>query len=209
MRKRIRIDTGTKLGVGLGAALFGSSAAWGQESTSIPVDDAATTATEGAERVPDQLGEIVGSAGEKMSELAATPEVATASKTVLTWIESVDKFYHPWVNWLLVAVGIGLFVSHVGQLLLGKIWVAIRHRGWNWSEILNDLLVVVFAGLALPAVMVIPVGYGAFVSSPLSVLSAVGVGFVFGIFLYAHGVRQEALAKRGKREASLEKAGSA
>ena len=102
---------------------------------------------------------------------------------------------------MLITIGISLFVSHIGQLVFGKLWVALRHRGWNWSEILNDLLVCAFAGLAMPAVLIIPVGYGSFIGNPVAVLSAAGVGVLIGVYLYSHGVRQESLAQKGKVEA--------
>ena len=162
-----------------------------------PMDGASATAS-GPEGIPDQVGELVGAAGEKLNALGSTPEALTASESVLQWIDTVSSVYHPWVNWLLVAVGISLFVSHLGQLVLGKLWVAVRHQGWNWGEVLNDLLVCLFAGLALPAVLVIPVGYTAFIANPVAVLTASGAGVLFGVYLYMHGMRQESLAQKGK-----------
>ena len=183
MRKRI-----VSIGSGFGTAgIAGTAGIFGASATA-------------QEPLPEQVEGIVGSASEKLTEIAGAPETVTASETVLDWIGWVATLYHPWVNWLLVAVGISLFVSHVGQLVVGKLWVALRHKGWSWGEILNDLLVVVFAGLALPAVLIIPAGYGAFASSPLSVLSAAATGVLFGAYLYTHGMRQEALAKRGRED---------
>ena len=159
--------------------------------------------------MPEQVEEIVGVASETVDRIAATEGAVEASEAVVGWIEAVSFIYHPWVNWLLVALGVSLFVSHVGQLVLGKLWVALRHRGWNWGEIMNDLLVCVFAGLALPAVLIIPAGYGSFIGNPVAVLSATGVGALLGIYLYWHGVRQESLAQRGKAGAGAEKAEAA
>ena len=148
--------------------------------------------------LPEPVAELVGAAEKSLDQFAASEGAVTASDTVVHWIESIGTVYHPWVNWLLVAIGVSLFVSHVGQLVLGKLWVALRHRGWNWGEILNDLFVCAFAGLALPAVLIIPAGYGSFIGNPVAVLSAAGVGVLLGVYLYTHGVRQESLAKKGQ-----------
>ena len=159
--------------------------------------------------LPEPVAELVESAEKSLDQFAASEGAVTASDTVVRWIESIGIVYHPWVNWLLVAIGVSLFVSHVGQLVLGKLWVALRHRGWNWSEILNDLFVCAFSGLALPAVLIIPVGYGSFIGNPVAVLSAAGVGVLLGVYLYTHGVRQESLAKKGREMMEAEKPGSA
>ena len=187
--------SGNKARDRLGAVLAGGimagagGTAFGQESGAAGVE------------LPEPVVEIVGAAEETLGQLAATETATTASDTVVQWIESIGTVYHPWVNWVLVAIGVSLFVSHIGQLVFGKLWVALRHRGWNWSEILNDLLVCAFAGLAMPAVLIIPVGYGSFIGNPVAVLSAAGVGVLMGVYLYSHGVRQESLAQKGKVEA--------
>lgn len=148
----------------------------------------------------DRLADYGAVAGGKIDALASSPEATEAAGSIVEWIGSVHALYHPLINWILVAAGVSLFVSHLGQLVFGKIWVGLRHGGWDWGEILNDLLVGAFAALALPAVLVIPVGHGAFVSSPLAVLSSAGVGMLIGVFLYGHGVKQEAMAAKGKKE---------
>ncbi|MFT4640004.1 MAG: hypothetical protein ACI8T1_003329 [Verrucomicrobiales bacterium] len=98
------------------------------------------------------------------------------------------------MNWALVAVGIALFVSHAGQLIIGKVWALVRGKGFSICEFFNDFLVAAFAGLALPIVLLIPTGSGAFISNPLQVLSAVAVGMILGVILYTHGMKQEMLA---------------
>lgn len=147
----------------------------------------------------EKLSEYGAAAGDKIDALVGSPEAAEAAGSIVEWIGAVHALYHPLINWVLVAVGVSLFVSHGGQLVFGKIWVGLRHGGWDWGEILNDLLVGAFAALALPAVLVIPAGHGAFISSPLAVLSSAAVGMLIGVFLYGHGVKQEALAAKAKQ----------
>ena len=67
------------------------------------------------------------------------------------------------MNWALIAIGICLFASYAGQLVVGNFWGILCGRGFNFCETFNDFLAAAFAGMALPAVMVIstPVGgYG-------------------------------------------------
>ena len=146
----------------------------------------------------------------RLTDLAETPEGRETAASMLEWIDKVEMFHLPWVNWVLVAAGVALFGSHLGQLLLGKLWVGIKGGGWSVTETLNDALVAGFALLALPVVMTIPVGADAFVDRPLAVISSVGVGAVFALILYFHGVRQERLAADGKgKKVSKKKAAEA
>lgn len=133
----------------------------------------------------------------RLNELAETPEGRETATTMLNWIDGVEVFHLPWVNWVLVAVGVALFGSHLGQLVLGKLWVGLRGGGWSLTESLNDALVAIFALLALPVVLMIPIGADTFVERPLAVISAVLVGVVLAFVLYFHGVRQERLAADG------------
>lgn len=134
----------------------------------------------------------------RLNELAETPEGRETAASMLEWIDKVEMFHLPWINWVLVAAGVALFGSHLGQLLLGKLWLGLRGGGWNLTETFNDALVTAFALLALPVVMTIPIGVDSFVDRPLAVISSVGVGTVFAFVLYFHGVRQERLAADGK-----------
>ena len=134
----------------------------------------------------------------RLTEMAETPEGRETAASMLEWIDKVEMFHLPWINWVLVAAGVALFGSHLGQLLLGKLWVGLRGGGWSVTETLNDALVAGFALLALPVVMTIPIGVDSFVDRPLAVISSVGVGAVFALVLYFHGVRQERLAADGK-----------
>jgi hydrogenase expression/formation protein HypC len=144
--------------------------------------------------VPDlQPGEyVLVHAGQVLERISA--DEATEILALLEWIQSADSLYRPWINWAMVAVGIALLTSHAGQLVVGKFWTLIRGKGFNVCEIINDLLVTAFSGLALPVVLLIPTGRGAFISSPLAVLSAAAVGLIIGVFLYTHGMKQEMLA---------------
>ncbi|WP_411845949.1 hypothetical protein AAFN60_20605 [Roseibacillus persicicus] len=146
--------------------------------------------------VVTEYGEI----SNRLNELAETPEGRETAASMLEWIDKVEMFHLPWVNWVLVAAGVALFGSHLGQLLLGKLWVGIRGGGWSITETLNDALVAGFALLALPVVMTIPIGADSFVDRPLAVISSVAVGAVMALILYFHGVRQERLAAKGKSE---------
>ena len=134
----------------------------------------------------------------RLTDLAETPEGRETAASMLEWIDKVEMFHLPWINWVLVAAGVALFGSHLGQLVLGKFWVGLRGGGWSVTETLNDALVAGFALLALPVVMTIPIGANSFVDRPLAVISSVGVGAVFALILYFHGVRQERLAADGK-----------
>ena len=95
-------------------------------------------------------------------------------------------------------VGVALFISHAGQLVIGKLWGVVRGR-FNFWEVINDLFVFAFAGLALPAVLFIEAGHGPFVGNPFLVLSSVAVGGILGIILFHHGVTQEAMAAKGEK----------
>lgn len=153
----------------------------------------------------DVGGAVVGeyeAVSNRLTELAETPEGREAAASMLEWIDKVEMFHLPWMNWVLVAVGVALFGSHLGQLILGKVWVGLRGGGWNVTETLNDTLVAGFALLALPLVMTIPVGAQSFVDRPLAVISSVVVGALVALVLYFHGVRQERLAADGAKKVS-------
>ena len=141
----------------------------------------------------------------RLNELAETPEGRETAASMLDWIDKVEMFHLPWINWVLVAAGIALFGSHLGQLILGKFWVGMRGGGWNVTETFNDALVAGFALLALPVVMTIPIGADSFVDRPLAVISSVIVGAIFALILYFHGVRQERLAADGAKKVSKKK----
>ena len=145
----------------------------------------------------------------RLNELAETPEGRETAASMLDWIDKVEMFHLPWINWVLVAAGIALFGSHLGQLILGKFWVGMRGGGWNVTETFNDALVAGFALLALPVVMTIPIGADSFVDRPLAVISSVIVGAIFALILYFHGVRQERLAADGAKKVSKKKAEAA
>ena len=134
----------------------------------------------------------------RLNELAETPEGRETAASMLEWIDKVEVFHLPWINWVLVMAGVALFGSHLGQLVLGKLWVGIKGGGWNVTETLNDALVAGFALLALPVVMTIPIGADSFVERPLAVISSVAVGAIVALVLYFHGVRQERLAADGE-----------
>ena len=136
----------------------------------------------------------------RLNELAETPEGRETASSMLEWIDKVEMFHLPWLNWVLVAVGIALFGSHLGQLVMGKLWVGLKTRAFSFVEIANDAFVAGFALLALPVVMMIPTGRDSFIDHPLAVLSAVAAGLILAIILYFHGVRQERLAAYGKAE---------
>ena len=89
--------------------------------------------------IGEKIADYGAVAGEKIDALVARPEATEAAGSILEWISSVHALYHPLINWVLVAAGVSLFVSHLGQLVFGKIWVGLRHGGWDWGEILNDL----------------------------------------------------------------------
>ena len=164
----------------------------------------------GAEKASGGVGVDVGEAvvseyeavSSRLTELAETPEGRETAASLLEWIDKVEMFHLPWMNWVLVAVGVALFGSHLGQLILGKLWVGIRGGGWSVTETLNDALVAGFALLALPVVMTIPIGAESFVDRPLAVISSVIVGAVVALILYFHGVRQERLAADGAKKVS-------
>ncbi len=164
----------------------------------------AAAAKERGSQLADATREKVGDLSQDLQQRAAdfedSEDAQRASSTVLEWIQSAEKLYAPWINWVLVAVGIGVFISHAGQLILGKLWTIGKGKGLDFGEALNDFLVMVFTGLALPAVLLIPVGHGAFISSPLKVLSAAGVGMILGVILYSHGMKQEMLAAQEKQD---------
>lgn len=170
--------------------------------------------TSGAEDASDgtvaEVGEKVASEYEALSgrltELAETSEGRETAASMLEWIDKVEMFHLPWINWVLVAAGVALFGSHLGQLILGKLWVGLRGGGWSVTETFNDALVAGFALLALPVVMTIPIGVDSFVERPLAVISSVAVGVVFALVLYFHGVRQERLAADGKLKVNKKKA---
>lgn len=161
-------------------------------------------AEEAEESTGIEIGNLVvgeyEAASTRLTEMAETPEGREAASSLLEWIDRAEMFHLPWVNWVLVAAGIALFGSHLGQLVFGKLWVGLRGGGWSVTESLNDALVAGFALLALPVVMTIPIGAEAFVDRPLAVLSSVAVGLVMALILYFHGVRQESLAVQGKCE---------
>ena len=136
----------------------------------------------------------------RLNELAETPEGRETATSMLEWIDRVEMFHLPWINWVLVAAGVALFGSHLGQLILGKLWVGVKGGGWSITETFNDALVAGFALLALPVVMTIPIGADSFLDRPLAVISSVAVGAVFALVLYFHGVRQERLAADGKEK---------
>ena len=145
-------------------------------------------------------------ASSRLTELAETPEGREAANSMLDWIDKAEMFHLPWVNWVLVAAGVALFGSHLGQLILGKFWVGVRGGGWSFTETLNDTLVAGFALLALPVVMTIPIGAESFVDRPLAVISSVAVGLVLALILYFHGVKQESLAAKGKEQPKVKAA---
>lgn len=147
-----------------------------------------------------KVGEGIEVADKKMAELAEREEVKDAAVTVIDWIEGLGVVYQPWMNCFLVAVGIALFISHGGQFLFGKLYLALRFRSLDVKEAFNDLLVTVFTGLALPAVLIIPVGHGAFIANPILVLASAGIGMLLGILLYGQGIKVETLAAKEKKD---------
>ncbi|MDP0491983.1 MAG: hypothetical protein Q7Q71_13115 [Verrucomicrobiota bacterium JB023] len=156
----------------------------------IPMTLAGTVSQAAAQDVSHTYGEV----SQRLNELAETPEGREAASAMLAWIEKAKMFHLPWVNWVLVAAGVALLGSHLGQLVLGKLWVAVRGGGLSVVESLNDALVAGFALLALPVVMTIPIGAESFLDRPVAVLSSILVGGLFALILYFHGVRQERLA---------------
>ncbi len=175
------------------------------ERASDVVDAARERAGEVGAAVGDKAKELTTAAGDKAEELTEAAKAKAeefeqserakkASAAVLEWVQSAEQLYRPWINWCLIAVGIGLFISHAGQLILGKLWALVRGKGFNFFECVNDFLVAAFAGLSLPVVLLIPTGHGAFISSPIMVLSAAAVGMILGVILYTHGMKQEMLA---------------
>lgn len=191
-------NTALTLSFSLFILLLGTS--FGQDTSAI--DEARQRAAALADAARERTGaatdaalakasEVSDLAKEKAAAFAESEEGQQASATVIEWIQSAESLYTPWMNWALVAVGIALFISHAGQLLLGKLWALVRGKGFSFGEFVNDFLVAAFAGLSLPVVLLIPTGSGAFISNPLQVLSAAGVGMILGVILYTHGMNQE------------------
>ena len=153
--------------------------------------DAAAKAKEMAAGGYDKAKDMTEQTMDKVEALANSEEGKKTADSVLKWIHSAELLYRPWLNWVLVMVGIALFISHAGQLVIGKLWKLIRGRGFDVGEIINDFLVAGFAAMGLPAVLILPVGGESFISNPFAVLSAAAVGMVLGVYLYGHGVNQE------------------
>ena len=167
----------------------------GQEVVEGVEESIPSTGVDVGAKIADEYQALSG----RLNELAETPEGQQAANSLLEWIEKAEMFHLPWINWVLVAAGVALFGSHVGQLVLGKLWVGIRGGGWNATETFNDLLVAGFALLALPVVMTIPIGMEALIDRPLAIISSVLVGVVCALILYIHGVRQERFASEGEK----------
>lgn len=152
----------------------------------------------GYEKAKDIAADTTAKAREMAEQTKARAEAMANSEegrktadSVLKWIHSAELLYRPWLNWVLVMVGIALFISHAGQLVIGKLWKLIRGRGFDLGEIINDFLVAGFSAMGLPAVLILPVGGESFISNPFAVLSAAAVGMVLGVYLYGHGINQE------------------
>lgn len=173
------------------------------EQSANSTDAIADKAREGLDQLAVKAGELGASAQEKAVELAQGEQSQHAAQTILEWIEAAETFYVPWITWALVAAGIALFVSHAGQLVFGKLATLFKGR-LQFGEIINDFLVAAFAGLSLPAVLLIPVGGEAFINSPLQVLSAAAVGILVGVYLFNHGVRLELRGADAKKDKSRE-----
>ena len=47
----------------------------------------------------------------RLTELAETPEGRETATSMLAWIDKVEMFHLPWINWVLVAAGVALFGS--------------------------------------------------------------------------------------------------
>lgn len=168
------------------------------EQSSNSADAIAEKAREGLDQLAVKAGELGASAQEKALELAQGEQSQQAAQTILEWIEAAETFYMPWITWALVAAGIALFVSHSGQLVFGKLATLFK-GSLQIGEIINDFLVAAFAGLSLPAILLIPIGGEAFINSPLQVLSAAAVGVLLGVYLFNHGVRLEMRGVEAKK----------
>jgi len=162
-------------------------------------------AEEAATAAKEKVQEAATATRKTIDQVAESDEAKRAAGAVVDWLKAVETIYLPWINWVLVAVGIALFISHAGQLLFGKLIVLFKRGSLDLTECFNDLLVTVFSGLALPAVLTIPAGHGSFISNPLAVLTAAAVGMLTGVFLYSHGTAQEAAAAARRKEESKEK----
>ena len=190
------------------ASVFAGGGAVGLNAQEVPAGAEEASGGEGIDVGGAMVSEYEAMSS-RLTELAETPEGRETAASMLEWIDKVEMFHLPWINWVLVAAGVALFGSHLGQLVLGKLWVGLRGGGWSVTETLNDALVAGFALLALPVVMTIPIGADSFVDRPLAVISSVGVGAVFALVLYFHGVRQERLAADGKGKKVSERASNA
>ena len=165
------------------------------------VEAVAEAAKEGVERALESAGEAGVALQERAVDLAQGEQGQAAANAVLQWIEAAETLYLPWITFALVAAGIALFVSHAGQLIFGKLGTLLKGRV-SFGEIVNDFLVAAFAGLSLPATLLIPVEGEAFINNPIQVLASAAIGILVGVYLFNHGVRLEMRAAERSKQGS-------
>lgn len=158
--------------------------AWGQSTADEPAT-APPTSSESAEQKLDNA--IEGIAG-KVNENETAQQARTS---ILGWIyDAAEYLSFSWFHWVAFALMVAGLVSFALQLVVGKLIMLFQFH-FNLTEILSDGLGFVISAIGLILTTQAATDKSNFTESPALVLSAAGVGLLFGLVFYIRGQTQE------------------
>ncbi len=150
----------------------------------------------------EKIEQTIGEYAEKVNE---NPDAKEATQSILRPIYQAAEYLSvPWFHWVAFSLMVAGLISYALQLVLGKLLMLIQFH-FSLTEILADGL-----GFAVSAIGLILTTQAAtqnsnFAESPALVLSAAGVGALFGLIFYVRGQTQEFREARELRRRNQER----
>ena len=185
----------------------------GLAQTAVDEAQPQATAESEADSSPSGAGDLIDKAATQAKDLVKSVDenekAQKYSAGILQPIYNVaEHLSFPATHWVAFALMATGLVSFALQLVLGKL-VVLSQFGFSLTECLSDALGLVISLLGLVLTTQAAAENSNFTQSPVSVLSAAGVGVVLGFIFYLWGQSQEVQAARGRgmaAQAAREKA---
>lgn len=186
-----------------------------EELTDAPTQETTDTGTpeaadeqpaESAAEATEAVDGMAQKAAQQAEDFAANVDASEQAQEVSAGIlepmyrlaESLEFPAFHWLAFTLMAAGV---VSFALQLVLGKL-AGLTKGGFSPSEILSDGVGFCISAIGLVLTTQAAAQNSTFTQSAFAVLSATGVGAVFGFVLYIWGQRQELQAIDGRTAAA-------
>jgi hypothetical protein len=156
------------------------------------------------EKISEGSQKIVEGSREAVSEIVDTVEQSERAHEVKAGILRpiyvlAEYLAFPAFHWIAFAVMVTGVVSFALQLVLAKL-VVLSKLGFSLTEIFSDALGLVISVVGLVLTTQAAAENSTFTESAAAVLSATGVGLIFGFIFYWWGQSQEIQAIEGRRQ---------